>query len=257
MSVLGLDWIYPLLLCLLVSLLVSTGFSLTCLWDSLASALFSRRRRGERSLSSEVDRFDRGVVDVGAAADEESDDSPEEDEDDDATTVADWSFLDRRVPNPVAWTWRQRLQSLLPRQVTGRWAHRVAGTALFIPFALTAVTGGMYTVATSWLYLEKDQYKLLMYLHEGRYIEASGTVYVALLGTGVLVLSATGVWMLLARSACIAANTSARYAAVQSAAPSFASPSANTMARIHKAFDIDHADETEDESVAGSPPHAQ
>lgn len=212
----------------------------------------------------------------------------------------DDDFLRRRVASHLTsrWTLQQRLHSWLPPRFTARWMHRTLGTAVLLPFGLTAFTGAAWIWASDWLYWEKPQYALLMYLHEGRYIEASGTVYVGVIGSATVGLIVAGSVMLLTRARAAQRSGSSSGAAatrryitapivhVPSASSSshssasaslhhlasepevnsdsaFLSPSSletrRTMARIHKAFDIDPAsatggEETEDELGMHSPP---
>lgn len=265
LSIIGFESVYPLFLSLLVLGLSMTGFFLSWLSNLLGTCLCCccRRRNhraDSRNIHKGIARFEArimngggvGNVQIDSDSNEPSEAEEEEEEDDDPT---DYSFLDRRVPNPIAWTIKQRMQALLPRVFTWRWLHRACGVAIFVPFTITAITGGMYTIAKSWIFLEKEEYRTLMYLHEGRYIEVTGTIYVTFVGVGVLVLASTGVWMVTSRLACLRTITTGagQYAAVsQPTGSAFAQPSANTMARIQKAFDI-NADETEDEGT----PYAQ
>ena len=203
----------------------------------------------------------------------------------------DDDFLRRRVPlhSTSRWTLAQRLSSWLPRHFTARWMHRTLGTVVLLPLALTASTGAMWIWASDWLYWEKQQYAMLMYLHEGRYVEGSGTVYVAIIGTATVGLILAGAVMLWSRvrsarrsggglggggaerryitAPIVHASAPSSASHLASASPphvasddpesesAFLSPSSletrRTMARIHKAFDLDHSgegDETEDEA---------
>ena len=323
MSAVGLGGIYPILLAVSIIALSLSGFSLTYLYDLIASILCCRPRRRyaagdnrSRNIYSEIARFEarnnsnKGASTSGSpssssitsvdailtggptinnttnstsnepfhsASDilqndlfshsgDDSLDDDDDDDDDDYDDPTDHSFLNRRLTslsssssNSFLLKFQDQCQSLLPKAITSRWAHRTAGMVLIVPLLITAITGAMYTIAKSWLYLEKEQYRILMYLHEGRYIESTGTVYVFLVGGGLLSLTSTGIYMLLLRNGlCLRTSTSslsARYSTLDSnSATVFGQPSANTMARIQRAFDINNnADETEDEGFGGTP----
>ena len=283
----GLRWAYPLMLAAMMVPLAVTGMSMSGLYAWLRRAVCacgrrSRAHSGSRSLSHAVEQFERrqqqqqrgllngggsGVADLAVsgggsgAADEESEWSDADD------SLTDSAFLSRRIPSAPGvvprWPLSQRVGACLPRAFSWRWLHRALGTAAFAPLLVTAVTGAAYVWCADWLYLEKQEYRTLMYLHEGRYLEATGTLYVALLGAAVTALAAAGCVLLWGRLRAAGGSGAmpTRYISAPSVAYSavsgggggaFLSPASGetrtTMARVHKAFDLDHiGDETEDE----------
>jgi uncharacterized iron-regulated membrane protein len=75
-------------------------------------------------------------------------------------------------------------------------SHRQIGAILFIPFLVTAVTGSIFRISTTWLQIPYDRVAFLINLHQG---EFSGKflhpIYVLLLGTGLIFMLVTGINM--------------------------------------------------------------
>ena len=231
---------YPLLLVSLVCVLVVTGVSLTSLWGWARGLYSSHSRRSNglasgaghsRSLSRAVEMYERrqqqlqqqgGGAGAGApstsldasaqslSAAEESEWS--EVEDSLLSSSSSGGLSSHRMPLPSR-SLPQRLWAWLASPATATWSwrcvHRRLGVAVFLPFSLTALTGGLFIVAGDWLGWERATYRSLMYLHEGRYIEASGTLYAGLLGAAVLALSTAGCAMLWARQCAASAGGAA------------------------------------------------
>jgi len=297
---------YPLILMLCVSVMVLTGIPMTALWAWLRSLLCARRRgaSADSRLSRAVELYERqqsrkllggggggggaesngglatgdsGVASGVGNAEEESEWSEAESDSIGLqglglSSNGSSSVLNRYVPPTLTprWTLWQRLQACFPARFTWRWLHRAAGTVVFVPLLITAVTGGLWVFCTDWLYWEKSEYRLLMYLHEGRYLEQSGTLYVSLLGPLTAALVLAGMSMLAQRGCSSGSNahwsaspSSLAYSRVRSSAAtegsggaaSFSSPPAGdtrkTLARIQQAFDLDDGglstDQSEDE----------
>ena len=86
----------------------------------------------------------------------------------------------------------------LLRRGGGGWlrrSHRVLGLVLLLPLFVTAATGVLYEAGESWLHFPEAFMKLLMNLHEGRWLGKEGKVYYvivvggALLSLGIMGLS--------------------------------------------------------------------
>ncbi len=76
-----------------------------------------------------------------------------------------------------------------------RRSHRVMGMIFLLPLLITAVTGMLNEAGETWLHLSEPSLKLLMSLHEGRWLGKVGKVYYvivvgsALLGIGIMGLA--------------------------------------------------------------------
>lgn len=75
-----------------------------------------------------------------------------------------------------------------------RQLHRKLSLIIFLPLALTAVTGVAYQVATSWFHLDDDKMHFLMDIHAGNF-RGLEKIYPVLNGLGVIGLIVTGLTM--------------------------------------------------------------
>jgi len=71
--------------------------------------------------------------------------------------------------------------------------HRIFGLILILPLTATAVTGILYKLGQEWFDFSEDTSRLLMVIHEGRWLGPTlRPFYVTLLGLGVLALGSFG-----------------------------------------------------------------
>lgn len=84
------------------------------------------------------------------------------------------------------------------RRGGGGWArrsHRLLGWVFLLPLAVTAATGILFEAGETWFHFPESTSKLLMTLHEGRWLGKGGRVYYvlvtgsALLGLGFIGLA--------------------------------------------------------------------
>jgi hypothetical protein len=89
----------------------------------------------------------------------------------------------------------------LVRKGGGGWlrrSHRLLGLVFLLPLLVTAGTGILFEAGETWLHFPESTSKLLMTLHEGRWLGKGGRVYYvlvtgsALLGVGVIGLALWG-----------------------------------------------------------------
>lgn len=79
-----------------------------------------------------------------------------------------------------------------------RYWHRVLGAVLLLPLTATVVTGILAKLGEEWFGLSEDTGKLLMTIHEGRWLGQGGRpFYVLLVGLGLLALGVFGLRLLL------------------------------------------------------------
>lgn len=71
--------------------------------------------------------------------------------------------------------------------------HRVLGAILFLPLAVTAVTGILYKAGQAWFGITEETADLLMTIHEGGWLGKNLKVYYSVVvGGGFLALGALG-----------------------------------------------------------------
>jgi uncharacterized iron-regulated membrane protein len=81
-----------------------------------------------------------------------------------------------------------------PARRTVRWFHRVVSMVLFIPLAVTALTGAGFRLTQSWLGWSEKEAKWLMDIHQGTLIfgREYRIYYVLFIGIGLMFMIATG-----------------------------------------------------------------
>lgn len=73
-----------------------------------------------------------------------------------------------------------------------RW-HRVLGTVLLLPLAVTAITGMLYKTGQAWFGVSEETADLLMAIHEGAWLGRSpGVYYSVAMGCALLALGFLG-----------------------------------------------------------------
>jgi DMSO/TMAO reductase YedYZ heme-binding membrane subunit len=89
----------------------------------------------------------------------------------------------------------KRLQSQ-PKQFTWRSLHGWLSPIVFLPLAITAMTGIAYRLGKDWFGLSNKQASIFMRLHQGSFLSSSlQSVYVLFVGVGLLAMLITGIQM--------------------------------------------------------------
>lgn len=82
------------------------------------------------------------------------------------------------------------------QKLTGRKVHRWLTPILFLPLAVSAVTGLIYELGQDWFGLSSDQAEFFLSIHQGSYLGSFlRNVYVLLIGVGLVALLITGINM--------------------------------------------------------------
>jgi DMSO/TMAO reductase YedYZ heme-binding membrane subunit len=82
------------------------------------------------------------------------------------------------------------------KKVDFRQIHKWVAPIVFLPLAMSAVTGIIFRVGRAWFNMSKDTGEILLELHQGKYFGEYGeSIYVILVGVGSLVLLVTGIEM--------------------------------------------------------------
>ncbi|MBP5972071.1 PepSY domain-containing protein [Brasilonema sp. CT11] len=77
-----------------------------------------------------------------------------------------------------------------------RVVHRVIAPIIFLPLAVTAVTGILFRVGKNWFGMSGEQAALFLRIHQGSYLGSFfRPFYVLLLGLGLLAMLVTGINM--------------------------------------------------------------
>lgn len=72
--------------------------------------------------------------------------------------------------------------------------HRKLAPLVFLPLALTAITGIIYSIADEWLHVEGEKTNFLLAIHTGA-LPGLEKVYALLNGLGLIALIVTGLSM--------------------------------------------------------------
>ncbi|MBD2090918.1 PepSY domain-containing protein [Microcoleus sp. FACHB-1515] len=82
------------------------------------------------------------------------------------------------------------------QKLTGRKIHRWLTPILFLPLAISAVTGIIYELGQDWFGLSPQQAAIFLGIHQGAYLGSFlRVVYVLLIGVGLVALLITGINM--------------------------------------------------------------
>ena len=82
------------------------------------------------------------------------------------------------------------------KKVDFRLIHQWVAPIVFLPLAMSAVTGIIFRVGRAWFNMSKDTGEILLELHQGEYFGKYGeSIYVILVGVGALALLVTGIEM--------------------------------------------------------------
>jgi len=77
-----------------------------------------------------------------------------------------------------------------------RKVHRIAAPIVFLPLAVSTVTGVIYRVGRTWFKMPKEVGKVFLNIHQGEYFgEFLMPIYVLLVGCGAILLLVTGLNM--------------------------------------------------------------
>ncbi|NEP09690.1 MAG: PepSY domain-containing protein [Symploca sp. SIO2C1] len=77
-----------------------------------------------------------------------------------------------------------------------RKVHRLVAPIIFLPLAVSAVTGLLYRLGRSWFGLSYDQVGILLSIHQGSYLgNFLKPIYVLLVGLGLIGMLVTGINM--------------------------------------------------------------
>ncbi|HEY9634638.1 MAG TPA: hypothetical protein V6D14_14590 [Coleofasciculaceae cyanobacterium] len=77
-----------------------------------------------------------------------------------------------------------------------RKVHRILSPLVFLPLVLSAVSGVIYRLGTSWFGMSSEQAELFMVIHQGEYLgDFFESIYVLLVGLGLLAMLVTGINM--------------------------------------------------------------
>lgn len=90
--------------------------------------------------------------------------------------------------------WRSRSGN--SPKLTDRKIHNKLTPILFLPLAISAVTGVIYELGQDWFGLSREQANFFMAIHQGSYLGSFlRVVYVLLIGVGLVALLITGINM--------------------------------------------------------------
>ncbi len=74
--------------------------------------------------------------------------------------------------------------------------HRLSAPIIFLPLAVSTITGSIYRIGRSWFGMSKEVGKVLLSIHQGEFLgEFLTPVYVLFVGLGAVLLLITGINM--------------------------------------------------------------
>jgi hypothetical protein len=77
-----------------------------------------------------------------------------------------------------------------------RKVHRILAPIAFLPLAVTAVTGIIFRLGTSWFGMPSEQAAIFLRIHQGTYLGAAiRPFYILLVGLGLIAMLVTGIKM--------------------------------------------------------------
>ncbi len=81
-----------------------------------------------------------------------------------------------------------------PRKINARKIHRIFAPIVFLPLAVSAVTGVIYRLGKSWFGMSSENAAIFMRIHQGSYLgDFFKPIYVLLVGLGLIVMLITGI----------------------------------------------------------------
>lgn len=74
--------------------------------------------------------------------------------------------------------------------------HRIAAPIIFLPLALSSITGITYRLGRSWFGISREQGEIFLSIHQGEFLgDFFQPIYVLLVGLGLIAMLATGIYM--------------------------------------------------------------